>query len=51
MLVMLYKKSSRRRWPAKAPSGVRIAAGDIAKIGERLKLAQQHYKGMYDHQD
>ncbi len=35
----------------KSPSGVRTGAGDIAKIGERLKLAQQHYKDMYEHQD
>jgi phage-related protein len=34
----------------KSPSGVRTAAGDIAKIGERLKLAQQHYKDIYEHQ-
>jgi phage-related protein len=34
----------------KSPSGVRTVAGDIAKIGERLKLAQQHYKDMYEHQ-
>jgi phage-related protein len=35
----------------KSPSGVRTAAGDIAKIGERLKLAEQHYKELYEHQD
>jgi phage-related protein len=35
----------------KSPSGVRTAAGDIAKIGERLKLAEQHYKELYGHQD
>jgi phage-related protein len=35
----------------KSPSGVRTAAGDIAKVAERLKLAEQHYKEMYEHKD
>jgi phage-related protein len=37
-------------WKGEGP-GVRTAAGDIAKIGERLKLAEQHYKELYEHQD
>lgn len=32
----------------KSPSGVRTAAIDIAKVGERLKLAEQHYKELYE---
>lgn len=35
----------------KSPSGVRTAAGDIAKVGERLKLAVQHYEELYGHED
>lgn len=38
-------------WNEKTPSGVRTAAGDIAKVGERLKLAEQHYKDLYEHKD
>jgi phage-related protein len=32
----------------KSPSGIRTAQGDIDLIHERLKLAQQHYRELYE---